>query len=73
MDFSIQYCPTRRDLEEHSWFLAGRLSSLTDQLLGLVGHDHNAFLVKKAECRDTRDEIRDSQRRLESHRTHHGC
>jgi hypothetical protein len=73
MDFSTQYCSTRRDLEERGWFLTSRLSSLTSQLLQLIGHDHPAFLLKKTECCDTREEITDSHDRLHAHRVAHGC
>ncbi len=68
-----QYCPTRRDLEERSLNLVGRLTVVTEHLLRLIGRDHGAFLANKAECRDLRTVIVESRRQLQEHRLAHGC
>ena len=73
MDFDAGYCSTRRDLEENGWFLTTRLSSLTSHLLILIGQDHQAFLVAKGRCDETRAELVESHRQLQQHRTAHGC
>ena len=73
MDLTAQYCPTRRDLEELSWSLTSRLAGLTGRLLRLVGDNHDAFLVVKGECAETRAALVASHQTLSSHRSDHGC
>lgn len=67
------YCPTRRNLEEHGWFLTSRLAQLTNRLMKIIGQDHEAFLALRTECRTTRLEIHQSHRHLREHRRKHGC
>lgn len=73
MDFASVYCPTRRDIEEHSWALTARLFLLTEQLLKVIGQDHRAFVTVRQECRTTRQTIAESNQRLLDHRRGHGC
>lgn len=73
MDFTAQYCPCRRDLEEQVWVQVSHLSALTGQLLGLVGKDHRTFSLKRTACSDARAGIVDFRRKLDTHRSAHGC
>lgn len=73
MDFSVTYCPMRRDLEERGWWLTGRLAALTTRLMQLIGADHQMFLEVRQECRETKVEITDSHQSLREHRRGHGC
>jgi hypothetical protein len=72
-DRATQYCPVRRDLEEHTYDLVGRLAALTDRLLALVGRDHQSFLETKSECASARSQVTESRRELDRHRQTHGC
>lgn len=73
MDLAIQYCPTRRDLEEHCWNLVSRLCESTTHLMTFVGRDHGAFLAAKSECQETREDLAGSGQKLRQHRVAHGC
>lgn len=68
-----QYCPVRRDLEQNGFDLVGRLAVVTDRLLRLIGHDHQAFADAKAECVKLRGTITHSRDTLKAHRLAHGC
>lgn len=73
MDFTSQYCPDRRNLEENLWVLSTRLFGLSGRLLKLVGKDHTAFTSTKDECQETRAEIVELKSQLTAHRLAHGC
>lgn len=74
MDFTATYCSTRRSIEERGWCLTSRLAVLTEALMKLAAqHDHQAFLVTREECAETRMAISDSNRDLRDHRRDHGC
>ena len=70
---AARYCATRRDLEEHGWFLTSRLAKLTQRLVGMIGKDHASFLDLRSECHATRTEILASHQDLQEHRREHGC
>ena len=72
MDFTCQYCSTRRDIEERSWALVSRLCSLTSRLTMLVGQ-RTAFSAVKVECGELRQEIQHLHVRLKDHRDTHHC
>lgn len=73
MDFTTQYCPTRRDIEEHCWVLVTRFSSMTSALIRTIGGDRQAFLGLRCDCLDTRVELTDARNQLAAHRHAHGC
>jgi len=73
MDFTAQYCPTRKDLEERSWGLVSRLASLSGQLLKLTGAGHQEFMAVKFQCVEVRGEISKAKGQLLDHRSAHGC
>lgn len=70
---NAHYCSTRRTLEERGWNLTSRLSGETTCLIGLIGSRHAAFAEMKESCEHTRDELAQSHRDLQAHRSHHGC
>jgi hypothetical protein len=73
MDFAATYCPIRRDLQERTWFLTNRHSTITTRLLDFVGLDHDEFLERVEECRSVHLEIVLSRVKLQEHRLGHGC
>lgn len=73
MDFTIQYCQTRRTLEERGWALASRLSRISSQLITSAGIDHKIFNTTVAECKEIQVEIKESRQKLQDHRFAHGC
>lgn len=73
MEIQTGYCTTRNDLEQRCQRLVSRLSTLTTRLATLVGMDPRAFLQTKAECQQTREDLADSRRQLQDHRTAHRC
>jgi hypothetical protein len=73
MDWTAQYCPIRRDIEEHCWNLASRLSETTAILVKSIGRDRGLFLTTRSACEHTREELADSQHELAKHRIAHGC
>lgn len=73
MDFTLQYCPTRRDLEEHCWSLVNRLCGTTTALMKSIGGNRQLFLSTQSECQHTRQELSDSHHKLAAHRIAHGC
>ena len=73
MNFVTAYCPVRRDLEERGWNLTSRHALLTDRLISLIGHGHQAFLDLQDQCRTTSLQITDSRGKLHEHRREHGC
>lgn len=66
-------CPTRRDLEEQSWMLTSKLSILASKLMTFVAADHHAFNVTSQRCGEVRVQLKESRRRLQAHRSQHGC
>ena len=72
-DALTQYCPVRRNLEEHTYNLVTRLAALTDRLLRLIGGNHKEFLETKGECAEVRSQVVDGRRELSEHRRTHGC
>ena len=73
MDFTLEYCPQRKHLEESNWKMVSTLCILTDRLLMLVGKDHAEFMATKAKCADVKLEILWFCDRLQAHRFLHGC
>ena len=73
MDVRSEYCRERRELEQSSWSLVGKLSVLTEQLMMLIGKDHTQFMAAKARCENMKREILESHDRLRTHRAAHGC
>jgi hypothetical protein len=73
VDFTSEYCPERRRLEQRSWNLVSKLSTLTEQLMMLIGKDHTEFIATKAMCVSVRREVLDSRNVLLAHRSAHGC
>jgi len=73
MDFTSQYCPQRKHLEEWSWNLVSRLAVLTERLMKLVGKNHREFIAAKDECAGVRLEILESYHQILAHRSAHGC
>ncbi len=73
MDFATQYCPKRKLLEENAWVLVSRLSALTSRLMGLVGKDHRTFAITRIACSAAKTDIVAVRRRLDLHRSAHGC
>lgn len=73
MDFTAEYCPVRKRLEERSWFLTSRLAALTARLLSLTGHGHEDFLTVLDYCQTARLEVTESHSSLQEHRQYHGC
>lgn len=73
MDWSANYCPARRTLEERSWNLVNRLSTTTGRLVGSAAMDHKTFNATLAECGEIRALVAKAHRELKAHRTSHGC
>jgi hypothetical protein len=74
VDLASSYCSTRRALEEASWNLVTRFSSVSGRLLNLVGKSNRqAFVEAKRECINLRERIDTARLRLEQHRSAHGC
>ena len=69
----VQYCPTRRNLEERTNNLVSRLAMITGRLLLLIGNNHHLFTETKAECTTLRAEIAEARRNLDDHRVLHQC
>lgn len=74
MDFEVEDCPTRRDLEDRFVVLTSRFSNLTVLLTELAGSgNHEAFIDLQFDCQFTREEIVASHRKLADHRNVHKC
>ena len=73
MDFTSEYCPQRKHLEQCSWKLVDKLCVLTHRLMQLVGKDRTEFMAAKGRCADLRSEILVAHERLLAHRFAHGC
>ncbi|HEX5236548.1 MAG TPA: hypothetical protein VFW25_14610 [Silvibacterium sp.] len=73
MNVTARNCQTRRDLEAQGSILRIRLSNLAPKLMTLVAVDHHGFNITSAQCREVRGQLKESSRRLQAHRTEHGC
>jgi hypothetical protein len=73
VDLTLTYCPVRRSLEARNWVLVSQLSCASTRLLKLIGKNHVAFVVARAECEDLRKQITRSERHLLDHRNLHRC
>lgn len=73
MNATTRCCPTRRDLEAQGSVLRIRLSNLAPKLMTLVAVDHRGFNLTSAQCREVRGQLKESSRRLQAHRSEHGC
>lgn len=68
-----RFCPTRRNLEEVSSLLTCELSSLASKLMTSIAADHRAFNITSQRCGEIRTQLKESRRRLQAHRSQHGC
>jgi hypothetical protein len=73
MDFTAQYCATRRSLEEETWVLTSKLSNTATRLMGTVGVNHKLFNETTVECGEIRAQLAALHRQLKEHRSGHGC
>jgi len=73
MSPAARFCPTRRNLEEESSTLTSELSTLASKLMTSVAADHHAFNITSQRCGEVRVQLKESRRRLQAHRSQHGC
>ncbi len=72
MNLTFHYCPERKRLEQCGWNLVSILFGLTSRLMILVGN-HMEFVVTRTRCKEVKEEILESRRQLQDHRSIHGC
>lgn len=53
--------------------LTSELSTLASKLMTSVAADHHAFNVTSQRCGEVRVQLKESRRRLQAHRSQHGC
>lgn len=73
MSPTARCCPTRRNLEEESSVLTCELSSLSSKLMTSIAADHRTFNITSQRCGEIRTQLKESRRRLQAHRSQHGC
>lgn len=73
MELTVEYCPTRRAIEERGWVLTTKFSTIAGRLVSSASIDHGLFNRTVAECGEIRSELAESHRQLRNHRSSHGC
>lgn len=53
--------------------LTSELSTLASKLMTSVAADHHAFNITSQRCGEVRTQLKESRRRLQAHRSQHGC
>jgi hypothetical protein len=70
MELTAKSCATRRSLERRNWLLTHKLSLTATRLMG---SDHKRFNETAAKCSEIRSELAGVHKRLQDHRSDHGC
>jgi hypothetical protein len=70
--YSLNYCHTRKNLEEKIWFAVEQYSSITRRMVGF-GVDSSALYAAQCECTEVRAQLSEARFALGSHRSDHGC